>query len=108
MNGPCPLLAIANVLLLRNCIHISESAARIATQDLLSLVAEYIVASNKCSSPTLHFYTSFLPPSRNDSSSIATRGAAAEVLLDDALQMLPWLTRGLDVNVLALALCYVQ
>ncbi len=48
------------------------------------------------------------PPSRNDSSSIATRGAAAEVLLDDALQMLPWLTRGLDVNVLALALFYVQ
>lgn len=62
LNGPCPLLAIANVLLLRNCIHISESAARIATQDLLALVAEYIVASNKCSSPTLYFYTSPLPP----------------------------------------------
>jgi hypothetical protein len=48
LNGPCPLLAIANILLLRNCIEIPESAARISTDDLLALVADYIVASNRC------------------------------------------------------------
>jgi hypothetical protein len=48
LNGPCPLLAIANVLLLRNCIQIPESAARISIDDLLVLVAEHIVSSNRC------------------------------------------------------------
>jgi hypothetical protein len=48
LNGPCPLLAIANILLLRNCIQIPESAARISTDDLLVLVAEHIVSSNRC------------------------------------------------------------
>jgi hypothetical protein len=99
LNGPCPLLAIANVLLLRNCIEIPESAARISTDDLLVLVADYIVSSNR---------RAFLPSgfvffvSCSCSSSVQAQGAAAEVLVDDALNMLPRLSRGLDVNVLAL------
>jgi len=44
------------------------------------------------------------PFSPSSSSSVETRGAAAEVLVDDALQMLPRLTRGLDVNVPILAM----
>jgi hypothetical protein len=47
LNGPCPLLAIANVLLLRNCIQIPESASRISTDSLLALVADFIVSSNR-------------------------------------------------------------
>jgi hypothetical protein len=37
------------------------------------------------------------------SSDVRARGAAAEVLVDDALGMLPRLSRGLDVNVCARA-----
>jgi hypothetical protein len=47
LNGPCPLLAIANVLLLRNCIEIPQSVARISADDLLALIADYIVSSNR-------------------------------------------------------------
>jgi hypothetical protein len=93
------LLAIANVLLLRNCIEIPESAARISTDDLLVLVADYIVSSNRRAPLSTRF---FFFVSCFCSSSVQAQGAAAEVLVDDALGMLPRLSRGLDVNVLAL------
>jgi hypothetical protein len=99
LNGPCPLLAIANILLLRNCIEIPESAASISIDHLLALVAEYIVASNRCFNQRIPFRAS--SASRGGSSSVQTQGAAAEVLVDDALGVLPRLSRGLDVNVRA-------
>ncbi|CAI7767031.1 unnamed protein product [Closterium sp. NIES-53] len=45
-NGPCPLLGIANVLLLRNAISLRPSATEISQSDLLSLVAHRLLDSN--------------------------------------------------------------
>lgn len=45
-NGPCPLLAIANILLLRNAIHLQETIYEISEQDLLTIIAGYIIDNN--------------------------------------------------------------
>ncbi|KAG5061458.1 hypothetical protein JHK87_002487 [Glycine soja] len=45
-NGPCPLLAICNVLLLRNNLNLSPDIAEVSQEKLLSLVAERLIDSN--------------------------------------------------------------
>ncbi|RWR87872.1 ubiquitin carboxyl-terminal hydrolase MINDY-1 isoform X1 [Cinnamomum micranthum f. kanehirae] len=45
-NGPCPLIAISNVLLLRNHLNLSLDMTEISQQKLLSLVAERLIDSN--------------------------------------------------------------
>jgi hypothetical protein len=43
-DGPCPLLAMANVLLLRNKLRIKPGADRLTTQHVLTLVGDEIVS----------------------------------------------------------------
>jgi hypothetical protein len=45
-NGPCPLLAICNVLLLRNNLNVSTDLAEISLSELLSLIAERLLDVN--------------------------------------------------------------
>ena len=46
-NGPCPLLALCNVLLLRNSIALPRPGApNVAQSELTALLAEYILESN--------------------------------------------------------------
>ncbi|KAK7820798.1 ubiquitin carboxyl-terminal hydrolase mindy-1 [Quercus suber] len=45
-NGPCPLLAICNVLLLRNNLNLSPDTTEVSQEKLLSLVAERLIDSN--------------------------------------------------------------
>ncbi|MQL68512.1 hypothetical protein Taro_000849 [Colocasia esculenta] len=45
-NGPCPLLAICNIMLLRNNISLSIDTPDVSQQKLLSLVAERLLDSN--------------------------------------------------------------
>ncbi|KAJ6712369.1 NF-E2 INDUCIBLE PROTEIN [Salix purpurea] len=45
-NGPCPLLAICNVLLLKNNLNLSPDCAEVSQEKLLSLVAERLIDSN--------------------------------------------------------------
>ncbi|KAL5709501.1 hypothetical protein ACHQM5_020183 [Ranunculus cassubicifolius] len=45
-NGPCPLLAICNVLLLRNNLNLNNDMNEVSLQKLLSLVAERLIDSN--------------------------------------------------------------
>ncbi|CAA6657087.1 unnamed protein product [Spirodela intermedia] len=71
-NGPCPLLAICNVLLLRNVIDLSLDISEVSQQKLLSLVAERLLDSN----------------------------SNLERNISDAIDLLPCLARGIDVNVL--------
>ncbi|POW21937.1 hypothetical protein PSHT_01857 [Puccinia striiformis] len=42
-NGPCSLLAICNVLLLRGSIHLPEQGTSISFTSLLSILADYLV-----------------------------------------------------------------
>jgi len=46
-NGPCPLIAIANVLLLRGHITIHPDYASITLEDLIQLIANRLLSSNE-------------------------------------------------------------
>ncbi|CAL5050130.1 unnamed protein product [Urochloa decumbens] len=82
-NGPCPLLAICNVLLLKNVISLNPDASEVSQQKLLSLVAERLIDSNSAVQDKDEEYV------RNREQNIA-----------DAIDLLPLLTTGIDVNVM--------
>jgi hypothetical protein len=81
-NGPCPLLAISNILLLRGQISIHEDMASVSFSHLVDLVANRLLESN--------------PPSPTESEADAANRTEQ---LGDAISLLPVLSRGLDVNV---------
>jgi hypothetical protein len=80
-NGPCPLLAIVNVMLLLGEITLHEDIGAVDSQWLVSAVAESILARVK----------------------MPAEGSAdrenADLLVQEALDLLPRLMVGLDVNV---------
>ncbi|XP_074591567.1 uncharacterized protein LOC141847424 isoform X1 [Curcuma longa] len=80
-NGPCPLLAICNVLLLRNNISLSLDASEVSLQKLLSLVAERLIDSNSNVQDKGDEYVN------NQQQNIS-----------DAIDLLPRLATGIDVN----------
>ena len=79
-NGPCPLLAICNVLLLRNSLRIHPDYSQISPQELIQLVANKIIESN--------------PPAKNE-----TMRMNQQQVINDVITILPKLLVGLDVNV---------
>ncbi|CAN1332774.1 Ubiquitin carboxyl-terminal hydrolase MINDY-1 [Linum perenne] len=81
-NGPCPLLAICNVLLLRNQISLSPDVAEVSQEKLLSLVAERLIDSNSNIDNKDAGYV------ENQQQNIA-----------DAIDLLPRLATGIDVNI---------
>ncbi|XP_038975968.1 uncharacterized protein LOC103698954 isoform X4 [Phoenix dactylifera] len=81
-NGPCPLIAICNVLLLRHNLNLSSDASEVSLQKLLSLVAERLIDSNSNVQDKDDGYV------RNQQQNIA-----------DAIDLLPCLATGIDVNV---------
>ena len=70
-NGPCPLIALANVLLLRGKIVLNADYGRVAFGDLLALVADHLCASN--------------PPVKDD----AEREANRQQQISDVIAILP-------------------
>ncbi|KAK8951755.1 hypothetical protein KSP39_PZI004409 [Platanthera zijinensis] len=83
-NGPCPLLAICNVLLLRNSINLSLDAPEVPLHKLLSLVAEKLIDSN----------SSVQEHEKDDGYLINQQQNIA-----DAIDLLSRLATGIDVNV---------
>lgn len=79
-NGPCPLLAISNVLLLQQKIHIHPDLAYINFRQLIQMVGNYLVEFN--------------PPHPNPEMQ-----ANQQQQIADSLAVLPKLGRGLDVNI---------
>jgi len=91
-NGPCPLIAIANGLLLENKIFIHPDQSFISLKDLQSLLANYL------------FESSLNPTSSSSSSSLANEEETVNLLqrqqqFDDVLKLLPTLSTGLNLNV---------
>ncbi|CAH9105145.1 unnamed protein product [Cuscuta europaea] len=80
-NGPCPLLSICNVLLLKNNISLGPDVAKVSQEKLLSLVAERLIDSNSNINNKDAGYI------ENQQQNIA-----------DAIDLLPRLTTGIDVN----------
>ncbi|KAE8728043.1 putative homeobox protein knotted-1 [Hibiscus syriacus] len=81
-NGPCPLLAICNTLLLRNNFNLSSDIAEVSQEKLLSLVAERLIDSNSNVNNKDAGYV------ENQQQNIA-----------DAIDLLPRLATGIDVNI---------
>ena len=81
-NGPCPLIAIANVLLLRNVLSIPFKTTSITLDHLLTLVTTHLLDSNTSG--------------RYDN---AEYEQVQKKNLEDVMPLLPQLGTGIDVNV---------
>lgn len=81
-NGPCPLLAICNVLSLKNNFNLSSDISEVSQQRLLALVADRLLESNSNTENKDAGYV------ENQHQNIA-----------DAIDMLSRLATGIDVNV---------
>ena len=93
-NGPCPLLAICNILLFRKKIEIHPDYPSVTFEELIQLVGDFLLnqkpsvcAISKCEP---HFQLQFVNPDHSRD---------YEQNVSDALSMLPQLAVGLDVNV---------
>eukprot|EP01135_Chromosphaera_perkinsii_P008486 Nk52_evm54s1360 gene=Nk52_evmTU54s1360 len=80
-NGPCPLIAIVNVLLLRGQLKLSDNADCVSFDYLLQLVTDRILSVQGREGNSEEFKLNL---ERN---------------IEDAFAILPKLNRGLDVNV---------
>ncbi|CAM8901111.1 unnamed protein product [Rhodiola kirilowii] len=80
-NGPCPLLSICNVLLLKNNLNLSPDLHEVSQEKLLSLVAERLIDANS------NFEDKDPDYVKNQQQNIS-----------DAIDLLPRLTTGIDVN----------
>jgi hypothetical protein len=78
MNGPCPLLAVANILALRGHFTIHEDKSVVTPDELLAAVSDYLFDANSATSDTLQ---------KN-----------YERNINDVIQMLPHTLVGIDVN----------
>ncbi|KAK2976794.1 hypothetical protein RJ640_027190 [Escallonia rubra] len=81
-NGPCPLLAICNVLLLKNSLNLGSDIPEVSQEKLLSLVAERLIDSNSNVNNKDAGYV------ENQQQNIA-----------DAIDLLHRLATGIDVNI---------
>ncbi|KAL0312688.1 UNVERIFIED_CONTAM: Ubiquitin carboxyl-terminal hydrolase MINDY-1 [Sesamum radiatum] len=81
-NGPCPLLAICNVLSLKNSLNLSPDISEVSQEKLLSLVAERLIDTN------INIDNKDAGYVENQQQNIA-----------DAIDLLPRLTTGIDVNI---------
>ncbi|KAL0329697.1 UNVERIFIED_CONTAM: Ubiquitin carboxyl-terminal hydrolase MINDY-1, partial [Sesamum radiatum] len=81
-NGPCPLLAICNVLSLKNSLNLSPDTSEVSQEKLLSLVAERLIDTN------INIDNKEAGYVENQQQNIA-----------DAIDLLPRLTTGIDVNI---------
>lgn len=81
LNGPCPLLALANILSLRNQLaSIPRDAPDISQQRLISLVAEVLLEQNRLAGLPEHVAVNL------------------QQNLNDVLEVFEKLAVGLDVN----------
>ncbi|CAE7482553.1 mindy1 [Symbiodinium natans] len=80
-NGPCPLLAICNVLLLRNVLKINPDTRYVTFMELVQMVSDWLFEANS-----------------KDSGGDSSRAANLRESLNSCLEVLPKLNVGLDVN----------
>lgn len=97
LNGPCSLLALCNILLLRGEIHLPGSPpthTQVTFTTLSSLLAEYLLRSHSSpTSPTLASSSTFAP-----AESVRGEGRERERMLEAALGALPNTRTGIDLN----------
>jgi hypothetical protein len=83
INGPCPLLAIANILLLQDHISLPPGVGEVSQDRLVALVAQYVLDINPIDRPGLS----------------EEFKANLQHSIEEAINLLPKLTTGIDINV---------
>ncbi|KAI9329463.1 hypothetical protein BDR26DRAFT_1011730 [Obelidium mucronatum] len=89
-NGPCPLLALANILLLRGDIVIRKEQQSISFDALVELLGDYLVRKSS---------TENLKSENNSTESLPGGEGGGNLNLMQAITLLPTLRDGLDINV---------
>ena len=85
VNGPCPILAILNILLLRGQVQLPKDVGEVSQSKVVQILAEYLLDKNQALEDS---------PSTSDSTK-----ANLQYNLADAISLLPRLTTGVDINV---------
>jgi len=103
-NGPCPLIAAANALLLRGVITLDPVCVRngvASTDDVVNMLANRaLLAGSNRTKGTTHdqTMTTTTPPSGSDNDTSSSHDNHAEYHLNEVLSLLPNLQHGMDVN----------
>eukprot|EP01064_Diplonema_japonicum_P020323 TRINITY_DN2956_c0_g2_i1.p1 TRINITY_DN2956_c0_g2~~TRINITY_DN2956_c0_g2_i1.p1 ORF type:complete len:356 (+),score=33.88 TRINITY_DN2956_c0_g2_i1:53-1120(+) len=77
-NGPCPLIAICNILLLRRRMRINPSVRSLLYEDLVKMLADFMIEETTRRGP---------------------ENPAVEFCMQEVLDLLPVLEHGMDVNI---------
>ena len=99
-NGPCPLIAAANALILRGAITLESSAIRasvIGTEDLVQTLADWALHRMSATSPAVTDATAGADPSQLEED-VRSRKIQQQQHVNEVMEMLPNLQFGLDVN----------
>jgi len=102
INGPCPLLAAANALLLRGVITLSSECVRngvASTDDVVNMLANRaLIRSQQSSSTSSSLEKSDKEDNDGNDNDTANKPSNHEYHLNEVLSILPTLQHGMDVN----------
>lgn len=97
-NGPCPLIAAANVMILRGAISLNSDAIRanvISTDELVCMLADWALSRTTASLPTL---TAEAGIGEGLDEDVRFRQIQGQQHIHEVMELLPNLQFGLDVN----------
>ncbi|KAG0309609.1 hypothetical protein BGZ98_000495 [Dissophora globulifera] len=98
-NGPCPLLALCNTLILQGKVAIRPyDRPTIGYDHLLELLADYLLMEEFTETNT-SISTSSTPAAQRTGERVKTEKIKSRLEIESALRLLPHLEHGLDVNV---------
>lgn len=102
-NGPCPLLAAANALLLRGVITLDPVCVRnsvASTDDVVNMLANraLLTAGNRTAGEIANTADTPASNAETSNSNISSSSAPHEYHLNEVLSILPNLQHGMDVN----------
>lgn len=95
-NGPCPLLAAANALLLRGVIELPPHCLRsnvVSIEELVTIFADRALKKNDA-----HQNQHLKPSSAEEEEAIYFRNKQSQHQVDELMQILPDLQYGMDIN----------
>lgn len=97
-NGPCPLLAAANALLLRGVIELPGSSLRsrvVSIEELVTLFADRALQQNDASQKQTEIHE---PSTEQEKEAILLRKKQSQHQIDELMEILPGLQYGMDIN----------
>lgn len=99
-NGPCPLIALANVLSLRGRINIHPDLGSIELDELIPQIADCLFeTTNNLNNTTTNSHNHTAAAQAVELNHESSNQVARQAQLSEVLSLLPSLVQGLDLNV---------